>query len=266
MTSQPRSMYRVNPGLQVFTVDGEHLGEVKAVERDAFKVDAAWRPDYWLGMDTVLSVIPEERVTVDISSESLAAYKNRSADEATAGWERPGGRSGRRPDGSRPLRPRYDAGLRPRRRGYDWNAPQARRESGREGRVPETEWGRPDFDYEEFPGEPGYDPRSFEAPRRRFERRGRYAGLGPAGYGRSDERLREEVCDALTRNGMVDASDIEVSVENGEVTLAGIVDTRNQKRTAEDVAGSVQGVFDVHNRLRAVTTMASQRGAEEPGD
>ncbi|MBX6342856.1 MAG: BON domain-containing protein, partial [Thermomicrobiaceae bacterium] len=79
---------------------------------------------------------------------------------------------------------------------------------------------------------------------------GPYAGRGPRGYQRSDDRIRDDVCERLTWNGQVDASDIEVRVDNGEVTLSGTVDDRMQKRMAEDVAEMVPGVRDVHNELR----------------
>jgi osmotically-inducible protein OsmY len=39
-------------------------------------------------------------------------------------------------------------------------------------------------------------------------------------------------------------------VEEGHVTLAGRVDSRESKWLAEEVTRSVQGVQDVHNRLK----------------
>jgi hypothetical protein len=81
-------------------------------------------------------------------------------------------------------------------------------------------------------------------------RRGNFAGRGPKGWKRSDERIQDEVNEALARNPEVDASDIEVSVQNGEVTLAGIVEDRGQKRRAEDVVEDVFGVEDVQNQLK----------------
>ncbi len=77
-----------------------------------------------------------------------------------------------------------------------------------------------------------------------------HRGKGPVGYTRSDERIRELVCDALTDDHYVDATHIEVTVRNGEVTLAGTVDDRVQKRMAEACVESVGGVKDVHNQLR----------------
>nr|WP_298726826.1 BON domain-containing protein [uncultured Steroidobacter sp.] len=75
-------------------------------------------------------------------------------------------------------------------------------------------------------------------------------GRGPKGYLRSDERIREDVCEALTSDAEVDASNIEVTVEDREVTLSGAVDSRAQKRRAEDLTESVSGVTQVNNNLR----------------
>jgi hypothetical protein len=79
---------------------------------------------------------------------------------------------------------------------------------------------------------------------------GPHAGRGPRSYQRSDERIREELNDRLTAHGMIDASDIECQVQNGEVTLTGFVGTRAEKRAAEDVAEDLHGVREVHNQLR----------------
>ena len=82
------------------------------------------------------------------------------------------------------------------------------------------------------------------------KQRGQFAGRGPKGYKRSDDRIREDVNEALTRNPDIDASDIEVKVESGEVTLTGTVDSRQTKRLAEDLAEDCSGVHEVHNQLR----------------
>jgi len=81
-------------------------------------------------------------------------------------------------------------------------------------------------------------------------RKGMYAGRGPRGYRRSDERIREDVNDHLTDDWYIDASDVEVTVNNGMVTLTGRVDNRDEKRRAEDIAECVSGVSDVSNQLR----------------
>lgn len=89
---------------------------------------------------------------------------------------------------------------------------------------------------------------------------GRFAGRGPKSYQRGDERVREDVCDRLTADARVDASNITVSVQGGEVTLEGTVDDRGMKRRAEDVADAVGGVRQVHNRL---TVQTQNRSDEE---
>jgi hypothetical protein len=79
---------------------------------------------------------------------------------------------------------------------------------------------------------------------------GPHAGRGPRGYQRSDDRIREDICDRLTRHGRIDATDVNISVSNGDVTLGGMVDTKDAKRLAEDIAESVHGVRDVTNEIK----------------
>jgi osmotically-inducible protein OsmY len=82
--------------------------------------------------------------------------------------------------------------------------------------------------------------------------RGRYgyAGRGPKDYQRSDERIREEISDRMTDDDTLDASNLTVQVQKGEVTLTGSVTTREQKRRAEDLAEGISGVREVTNSLR----------------
>lgn len=82
--------------------------------------------------------------------------------------------------------------------------------------------------------------------------RGQHAGRGPKGYRRDDARITEDVNEILTHDSHIDASEIEVSVSDGEVTLSGTVDSRDAKRHAEDLAERVSGVNDVDNRIRVV--------------
>jgi len=91
---------------------------------------------------------------------------------------------------------------------------------------------------------------------------GPFTGRGPRGYQRSDDRIKEDVCDRLTQHGQIDASDVEVGVENCEVTLSGTVDSREAKRRAEDVADSVQGVREVHNQLRVQQGQQGEQGQQ----
>lgn len=90
-----------------------------------------------------------------------------------------------------------------------------------------------------------------------------FSGKGPKGYTRSDDRIREDVCDRLMDHPGIDASEIEVSVKQGEVTLAGLVDRRHVKRLAEEIVEDVTGVKEVFNRLRV--DRDEQRSWNGPG-
>lgn len=91
-------------------------------------------------------------------------------------------------------------------------------------------------------------------------RRGPHAGRGPRGYQRSDERIREDVCERMCENDELDASDIEIRVAGGEVTLLGTVRDRYDKRLAEDLAEQVSGVQDINNQLRVTPGAAATEG------
>jgi hypothetical protein len=108
---------------------------------------------------------------------------------------------------------------------------------------------------EERPGDgPGWLDPMAGASRDPFTRR---RPLGPKGYRRPDDRIRDEVCESIARSG-IDARDVEVAVEAGEVTLSGTAGSREDKRALEDLADDVYGVEDVHNQIRL-------RRAEAPG-
>lgn len=66
----------------------------------------------------------------------------------------------------------------------------------------------------------------------------------------ADERIWEEVRDRLMGHPDIDAAEVEIEVEEGYVTLAGRVDSREAKWLAEEVTRAVQGVQDVTNRLK----------------
>jgi hypothetical protein len=74
----------------------------------------------------------------------------------------------------------------------------------------------------------------------------------PKNYTRSDERVREEVCEQLGSCEELDPGDIEVTVSAGQVTLSGSVRTRQMKYLAEEIAADVFGVSELHNALRVV--------------
>lgn len=79
---------------------------------------------------------------------------------------------------------------------------------------------------------------------------GQYSGYGPSGYTRSDDRILDDINDRLTWDPRIDATDINIAVNDGIVTLNGSVDSRHDKRVAEDIVDDVSGVWDVNNQLR----------------
>jgi hypothetical protein len=92
-----------------------------------------------------------------------------------------------------------------------------------------------------------------------------FSGRGPKGYQRSDERLREQICERMTDDASLDASDVEIEVKNCEVTLKGTVRDRQQKRRAEDLAESCSGVKDVTNNIRVASSEQSARTSQSSG-
>jgi hypothetical protein len=83
---------------------------------------------------------------------------------------------------------------------------------------------------------------------------GPHRGKGPRGYKRSDESILDEVVARLTADSRVDASEIDVEVNEGHVTLRGTVDEKQMKWLAEDLADSVRGVTEVDNGIRTRRT------------
>lgn len=99
-----------------------------------------------------------------------------------------------------------------------------------------------------------------DVPRRdrlEWTARSRGTGKAPKGYVRSDERIREDVCERLMYSPY-DASDVEVTVTRGEVTLSGTVRHRAEKWGIEDVIEDVVGVHDIHNQIRIQRGQAQQ--------
>ena len=139
----------------------------------------------------------------------------------------------------------------------------------RDGRYPLQE-PAPDEEFEtsgpyrqpqDYPGNYAPSPGAGFGPQRPAwgsQARGGYAGRGPKDYKRSDERIREEVCELLSSNDEVDATDIAVQVKDGDVMLEGSVPTRHMKRLAEDLAEEVLGVCDVYNTLRVTKPMLTE--------
>jgi osmotically-inducible protein OsmY len=168
------------------------------------------------------------------------------------GEGRPYGASGRYEDISPAYRD-FDADQRRIHRG-DWDrdayVPNPREGRGEEGR---SWWDRTEDAVSSLFGDENarrrreWDHRKAETE---AELRGEHRGRGPKGYRRSDARIADDINDRLTDDPHIDASHIEVSVKEGEATLAGTIFRREDKRRAEDIADAVSGVTHVQNNLR----------------
>ncbi len=90
-----------------------------------------------------------------------------------------------------------------------------------------------------------------------------HRGRGPRGYSRSDERIAEDLNERLTDDHHIDASELQVSVSGGVVTLSGTVEQRWMKHRAEDLAESCSGVNDVRNEIRVQSSGKSQESASQ---
>lgn len=97
--------------------------------------------------------------------------------------------------------------------------------------------------------------RGYEDDEREMRRNYDYGGYGAhappvARDVRSDARIHEDVSDRLYVDHDLDASDIEVLVRDGRVTLEGQLDSARCRRRADDIAHAVPGVTEVYNHLR----------------
>lgn len=84
----------------------------------------------------------------------------------------------------------------------------------------------------------------------------------PRHYRRSDERVREEICERLADDARLDVTDVSVDVKEGRVMLEGTVPERRMKYVIEDTAAECLGANDVENRIRVRAHAASYHGEE----
>jgi osmotically-inducible protein OsmY len=134
----------------------------------------------------------------------------------------------------------------------DWARQWGYVERGQQSRGREWPEAEPSYEGQRYRGQgSGYD--MWAAP-------GPHAGRGPRGYQRSDDRIKDDICERMSQHGQLDASDIEVRVVNAEVTIEGTVTDRQAKRLAEDIAEAVNGVREVHNQVRVTQGMFGQQG------
>ena len=120
-------------------------------------------------------------------------------------------------------------------------------------------------------GQPAYREDRSDAQRRNpagsvSTSRPSFAGRGPQGYKRSDDRILEDINDAMTRDPDLDATNISVEVKSGEVVLKGNVSDRESKRCAEEIAESCSGVSDVQNQIRIKRDDTSDSGRDSKSE
>jgi osmotically-inducible protein OsmY len=83
-----------------------------------------------------------------------------------------------------------------------------------------------------------------------YDMRGMHSGKGPRNYRRSDERLKELICERLTADPHVDATDIVIEVRDSEAIIGGTVNDKQMKRRAEEIIDEIKGITQVENRIR----------------
>lgn len=85
---------------------------------------------------------------------------------------------------------------------------------------------------------------------RPYGQQGLYGRQTPKGYTRSDERIKDDVCEHLYHANDIDLSDVSIETRNGTLILEGTVPERRMKHRIEDIAEQCIGVSDVENRIR----------------
>lgn len=88
---------------------------------------------------------------------------------------------------------------------------------------------------------------------------GPYSGLGPV-YDDAGDPTGQEVASRLTQHGQVDATNIEITIDGGEVLLEGTVADEEAKQLAQEALESVAGVSRVQNELQV---QADRSGSEQ---
>ena len=84
--------------------------------------------------------------------------------------------------------------------------------------------------------------------------------------GRTDADTGAAVLDALIADDEVHARDVEVDVDDGAVTLRGLVEVAAQRERAQRIAMAVPGVTGVENQLRVWLTVSTDDVAERVTD
>ncbi|MEX0877028.1 MAG: BON domain-containing protein [Phycisphaerales bacterium] len=86
---------------------------------------------------------------------------------------------------------------------------------------------------------------------------------GPKNYKRSDDRIMEDICETICQIQDLDCSDVEVEVNDCEVTIKGQVSERWMKHQLEDIADETRGVKGIENQIRVQRANSSQSQQRE---
>lgn len=73
--SAPEPILRVTVGSPIFTRDDQKIGVVKEIRGRAFKVDAGFWREFWLGAESLAAAIPGQSVTLVTAKADLNQHK-----------------------------------------------------------------------------------------------------------------------------------------------------------------------------------------------
>ncbi|MCC6909671.1 MAG: BON domain-containing protein [Phycisphaerales bacterium] len=88
-------------------------------------------------------------------------------------------------------------------------------------------------------------------------------GKPPKNFQRSSDRIRDDIAERLMSEPGIDASDVDIRMQERNVVLEGTVPDRWMKRYIEDVAEEVMGVEDVENHIRVKRESSRSEQNEE---
>ncbi|MEX2670569.1 MAG: BON domain-containing protein [Phycisphaeraceae bacterium] len=93
-------------------------------------------------------------------------------------------------------------------------------------------------------------------------------GQEPLGREREDQQLAQEVRDRIEQEAQLEPNgrQITVSVDQGEVTLSGNVQSEQESQQIEQIAADVVGPDNVQNELQVSDQAQQQPGQQQPGD
>jgi hypothetical protein len=96
-----------------------------------------------------------------------------------------------------------------------------------------------------------------------------YRGVGPKGYQRTDQHVRDQICERLLLDPYLDASRILVRVSRGKVKLTGSVPSERMRESAIAAALNVSGEavdanLQVSGSAPAPSGQRRSRGSRKP--